>query len=263
MTTEYVMAMPSLGRAKIMTGMDLLEGLPCKKFIFVDNTKERRAYRRVVGKRAEVIDVHATSPWGPSHIHNRILDYFNNDTHLLTVVDDLKGVYTLDGSKKNGLRKLTVEEISRVIVRGFADCRKVKTKLWGVVAVKNSFYMKNTVSSRVFINDGFCGVIVGNLRWDEDQRLKSDYDYGIQHVVEYGCVVRYNSICLDAPYQSSMEGGATSYRTQEMERESIDRLKDKWPHFVHDNPRRVNEILLRFQRGAKRMVKKRKIKRGC
>lgn len=263
MGNDYIMAMPSLGREDVMTALDVLEDVDCEKFVFVDNAGERRRYKQALGKRATIVDCHAGKPWYVSHLRNRILDHFSTGAHVIYLSDDLKGLFVLDSSHKANLRALTPVEIERLIARGFADCAKVKTKLWGVVAVKNSFYMKNTVASRVFINDCFCGVIVGSLRWDEGQQMKADYDWTIQHVVKYGCVIRYNSICLEAPYQSKMKGGCAGYRTEDNERASIEMLKAKWPHFVHDNPRRFNEVLLRFPRGTKRTVTKKKIKRGC
>ncbi len=260
MPQEYVLTIPSLGRAETFTALDEFQGLDCRKFIFVDNASERRAYKRVVGKRAKVIDCHASPPWCVSNVRNVAFDRFGSGAHVLCLCDDVKALHILDAAQPRKLRKLTIEEIEKVIAQGFLDCERVKTKLWGVYAVKNAFYMKPKVSARVFIIDAFSGVIVGKLRWDEEQQFKADYDFCIQHISRYGCVVRYDSICVDAPYNTT-EGGCLNYRTQSGEAAAVERLKAKWPHFVHDNPRRFNEILLRFPKGEKRAVSKKKIKK--
>jgi len=261
MSQEYVLTIPSLGRAETFTALDAFAGLDCRKFIFVDNRQERRAYKLVVGKRAKVIDCDASPPWSVSHVRNAAFDHFGKGAHVLCLCDDVKALHILDASQKRKLRKLTIEEIEKLIARGFSDVKKVGTKLWGVYPVKNAFYMKDKVSSRVFIIDAFSGVIVGDLRWDEEQQFKGDYDLTIQHISQYGCIVRYDSICVDAPYNTT-EGGCLTYRTPSAEADAIERLKAKWPHFVHDNPRRFNEILLRFPKsGSKKRVINKKRRR--
>lgn len=129
---------------------------------------------------------------------------------------------------------------------GFHDDRGLH--LQGIAPTSNPYFVH-----KKFTTDGF---IIGDciavrqhsgIRFDETLKLKEDYDFTIQHLEKYGRVLRHNDIlCEFAHYTNA--GGAVAVRTMEVEQASIKRLKEKWPLFIKDNPKRPNEILLRWKK---------------
>ena len=82
-----------------------------------------------------------------------------------------------------------------------------------------------------------------NLRFDSSLRLKEDYDYTLQHIKEFGGCVRYGLFLCSFKHYSN-KGGAVSYRTNNLEQETIKYLMEKWGECIKLNPKRENEILL-------------------
>lgn len=85
------------------------------------------------------------------------------------------------------------------------------------------------------------------LFFDEQMKLKEDYDYTMAHIYEFGGVARCNAILAHFAHRSNA-GGAVDFRTAEREQEAIAHLKKKWGAYIQDNPKRPNEILLKLPR---------------
>lgn len=99
------------------------------------------------------------------------------------------------------------------------------------------------VSTRKFVPTPCITVRPTHLRFDTNLRLKEDYDFTLQHWATYGGAARCDFIAPSFGRYTN-EGGAVSYRTPELEQETIAYLMEKWPGMIRLNPRRENEILL-------------------
>ena len=75
--------------------------------------------------------------------------------------------------------------------------------------------------------------------------LKEDYDYTCQHLARYGLVARCDLILAEFAHRSNA-GGAVAYRTGERERDMIRHLMKKWPGKFRMNPKRANEVIMRW-----------------
>jgi hypothetical protein len=117
-------------------------------------------------------------------------------------------------------------------------------KLAGVAPTSNPFYGSTTLKLRHFIVGDLMLAAPNPLRFDPAFALKEDYDYTCQHLARYGGVVRVDWILASFRHRTN-KGGAVDVRTPELEQEAIVRLKEKWPDWIRDNPRRENEVLLR------------------
>jgi hypothetical protein len=183
---------------------------------------------------------------GIQYARNAILDYFPKETEIVTLCDDVESLQILD-SIGGKLRLLTAKEWHKLILAGFISARKWGTKLWGVYPVANHFYMSWKVSTKAFIIGTFSGIIVSDIRHDERLELKEDYDFSLKHIQRYSGVIRYNNVCVKAKHYKN-KGGCVGYRTIEKEQNAISVLKAMYPKNVVDNPRRENEILLKFSK---------------
>lgn len=79
--------------------------------------------------------------------------------------------------------------------------------------------------------------------------LKEDYDFTCSHLKENGSVMRCNRLTLVVKHYSN-SGGAVATRDKKgvEERKNIAILKRKWPRVFHDNPKRKNEVVMRWKK---------------
>lgn len=237
--SEYAIAIPSRNRAEKVTTLQAFEGLDIDRYIFVNDEKEKEEYEKH-NKGVKVISCFTS---GITNVRNFMLDYFSEGKKIVTLCDDVDGVYKAVEGK---LVKLTPQELHALIIEGFRLAELNKTKLWGVYPVSNAFYMDDKFSPDGFVIGTFSGIIVSDIRHDSQMILKEDYDFTIKHVQKFKRIVRFNNYCVKAKHYSN-KGGCVDYRTTEAEQKSIARLKEMYPEIIKDNPRRPNEILLKWQ----------------
>jgi len=81
-------------------------------------------------------------------------------------------------------------------------------------------------------------------RYDSALRTKEDYDITLQHIKEYGGVLRINYLSPQFKHWNN-PGGVVDYRSDAVEQASIKYLEKKWGRAIRRNTKRPNEILLR------------------
>lgn len=164
---------------------------------------------------------------------------FKENRPCVQLSDDLTKLQQIDDESK--LWDITLDEaISAMgnIVDSFG------VKLGGVAPVTNTFYYspEKPVKTHHFIVGDMIYVKPSAPRFDMELRLKEDYDFTAQHISLYGGVARCDFIFASFKHRTN-SGGVVSYRTPEVEQESIARLQEKWGEAVRLNPRRENEVL--------------------
>lgn len=235
----YHFVIPSKGRSDNVTTIKAL-GLDDRNVTIVVNTrKEAEEYARFYMCSILVSGVKGITP-----NRNWILDYFGSGKRIITLCDDVKGIFRLDGKK---VYKLDYLHFRQMCDKGFEDCEKFGTKLWGVYPIKNHFFMSESLSPNNFIIGTFSGIIISDIRMDNQLILKEDYDFTIKHILKYKKVLRYNYYAVEASHYKN-KGGCVDYRNDLAERQSISRLLELYPNYVRENPKRPNEILLTFKK---------------
>ena len=237
---KVTFCIPSKGRADKVETIENLGIRNKNTIIFVDSPEEREEYLEY--NRCKVV---YTKTKGIQHARNAILDYFNIGDYIITLCDDVKGVYELKGKKD--LRRLNYTGLIKLINLGFDACLKYGTELWGVYPIKNDFYMSRTIAPAGFVIGTFSGIIVNDIRCDTSLQLKEDYDFTIKNIIRFKKIVRFNYYCVEAKHYNN-KGGCVDYRNPEMEKAACDRLLELYPNYVRLNPRRENEVLLKFKK---------------
>jgi hypothetical protein len=174
-------------------------------------------------------------------------DAWRHGAPCLQVSDDLRKVEKPVWSGSRGKYVGEIIAFSEAVRCLLAMGDLHRARLCGVAPTPNPFYFNpsRAVTTRAFIVGDLCLLFPCDLWWDERLRLKEDYDMTLQHVRRYRRVARCNGILATFLHRQNA-GGAVSYRTAELERRTIAYLKAKWPDRIRDNPRRPNEVLLRF-----------------
>lgn len=171
---------------------------------------------------------------------NRALeDAFAENKACVQLSDDLTKLQQVDDELQ--LWDITLEEAVKAMAK---ICQGTGAKLAGVAPVANTFYYspEKPVKTQHFIVGDMIYVEPSKPKFDTELKLKEDYDFTAQHIAMYDLVARCDFIFASFKHRTNA-GGAVSYRTPEVEQESIARLKDKWGNAIRLNPRRENEIL--------------------
>lgn len=154
--------------------------------------------------------------------------------------DDLKGFQRLQEGAKRGAVPTKWPEVREALL-GALEARGVH--LAGLPPTANPFFSKPGIKEKAFIiGDLFAAS--GECRFDETLPLKEDYDFTCRHLETYGRVARIGDFLAEYSHYKN-RGGAVSYRTEQLEEKTCARLLERWPQYLHANPKRKNEVVLR------------------
>lgn len=105
----------------------------------------------------------------------------------------------------------------------------------------------NEFSRQHFILGDFFVVDKSKVLFDQSMTLKEDYDFTCSHIKAHGSVLRCNRMTISVKHYTN-NGGACANRDKKgvEERKNIDILQRKWPRCFSDNPKRKNEVILRW-----------------
>lgn len=166
-------------------------------------------------------------------------DAFANGHLCVQTSDDLTGI------KRLGVTDHQPISLGDAIDEMRSALAETGARLAGCAPTANPFYGAHKVSTAGFVVGDLIAVAPTDLRFDPALRLKEDYDYTCQHLATYGAVARCDWILATYRHRTNA-GGAVSYRNRASEREAIQHLVAKWPGVFRLNPKRANEILMRW-----------------
>ncbi len=93
------------------------------------------------------------------------------------------------------------------------------------------------------IGDFFVVDPASTCSFDEEMRLKEDYDFTCSQLRAYGKVCRFNRLLLHAEHYVNA-GGAVDVRNRKEEKRNIKILRRKWPGVFLNSPRGDTEVRL-------------------
>lgn len=176
---------------------------------------------------------------GISVAKNMALDHAG-DRVCIQTADDLKGFQRLQEGAKRGAVPTTWPEVRQALLEAL---EKPGVHLAGLPPTANPFFSRPGIREKAFI----CGDILaatGELRFNETLKLKEDYDFTCRHLEAYGRVARIGDFLVEYTHYKN-RGGVVSYRTEQLEEETCALLLQRWPQYLHANPKRKNEVVLR------------------
>jgi hypothetical protein len=171
-------------------------------------------------------------------------DAFCQGADCLQLSDDLKTLRFTEGKDNKKRTNLSIAQAVHIMAMSM---REKDVYLAGVAPTDNAFFYNQPFSSNLFIvGDMMLVRSASTPRFDTAMTLKEDYDFTCQHIAKYGAVVRCNQILASFQHRTN-RGGAVAYRSEIREQENIAYLKRKWPGKIVDNPRRPNEVLMKWK----------------
>jgi hypothetical protein len=194
-------------------------------YIFVANQKEKKLYEVVI-PRDKYKDI-IVGKLGIANQRKFIKNYFKEGDHVVSLDDDVEGIYKLSGEK------LVEVKAKPFFNNAFKRLEKEKKFMWGVYPVRNPFFMKQTVSTGLsFIVGALYGYIVRHdktLEPNKNAEGKEDYHQSILYYLKDGGVVRFNNITIKTKFLA--KGGLGEDRF-ERNRLSAEFLQEKYPDIV-------------------------------
>lgn len=230
---EYRIAIPSYKRQETIEKKTLNYLLsecklnPSVIDVFVANQEEYLLYQHLTKRGVNVIIGLETL----RSQRNFITKYYTEGTKIICFDDDVDGLYKKKGNK---LEKFI--DLNPFFNIGFAECAKNKTKLWGITAVLNGFYMNNKISNNLkYIVGCFFGQIIDHSPalqiYLED---KEDFERTIKYYKYFGSVVRLNMFAPKTDYYKE-KGGMQITRTEKRVTASAIFLAKNYPQYCKIN----------------------------
>lgn len=138
-------------------------------------------------------------------------------------------------------------------MRGAEDNRGMRPQLGGVYMLGScarTFAGDAFVRQHFIIGDFFV-VDKSDVRFDEEMKLKEDYDFACSHIKAHGSVMRCNRMTLNVKHYANSGGACTNRDSKgEEEQRNIAILRRKWPGVFAANPKRKNEVIMRWKASA-------------
>ena len=221
-----LIAIPSKGRAG-KTKTDRFLG---QSTLYVPES-EAEDYRR--HSKVEVVAV-PNSVKGITATRNWILE--NTDQRYVVMVDDdlHRQGYTKLYPEKVKERPMTEQAWCFEFARLFAITEDLGWKIWGVKTEGSprSVYPYKPLNFRSYITASCMGLVNdGEFLFDEQFKVKEDYEIGLRHVEKYGGVLCARYLFWQNTHWHD-EGGCKEYRTQKVEAEAIRLLVEKYPNRI-------------------------------
>jgi hypothetical protein len=161
--------------------------------------------------------------------------YYKVDERIIQFDDDVEGVY----KKINDKRTELFTDILTLAKLAFHECQKSGTKLWGICAVHNPFYMNNNISYNLKYVEGavFGQIITHDKNLSVTLEDKEDFERSILYFHKYKCIVRLNGFSMETKFYTE-PGGMQETRTEERVTKSALFLLKKWPQYCSLNDKK-------------------------
>ena len=254
MSNKYVVAIPSYKREEILVTKSLktlIDGgvSPSQLYIFVANNEEKDNYEKHVPK-----NMYKTLVVGKKGITNQrkfILKYFPEGQCIVSIDDDVEGLYKAQGSTK----LVQVRDVDKFYKEAFDRLNKEKLYIWGIYPVRNPFFMKNTVTTNLkFIIGTMYGFINRHepkLQPSAEIEEKEDYEQSILYFLMDGGVLRYNNVTIKTKFHA--EGGLGKIDNRfEANKHAAEYLQKTYPEYVSTFHRKTGMTEIRLKRVASR-----------
>lgn len=231
--TDWIIAIPSYKRAETLRDKTLAtltaHNIPPHKIhVFVANKEEYATYKGTLIPRTYG-HLHIAEP-GMMAVRNYITGFFPIGKAIFNMDDDIRGFIQWSPTARRNERPL--QDLSRVITKGFEDARRTGFRLFGFYPVSNGFFMKegHTEDLRYIIGSVW-GIINPGKILTVTIDDKEDYQRSVMMYLLDGGVIRYNNISPQSAYYKE-EGGMQETRTFKRIEASAKAMVKSFPELV-------------------------------
>tara|TARA_R110002020_G_scaffold431901_2_gene641965 strand:- start:4422 stop:5183 length:762 start_codon:yes stop_codon:yes gene_type:complete len=184
---DYLIIIPSYNREKLLkeTTLKLLENVEHRIIILYD-----KDYPYSPIDNIEQIE----APRGIGNVRNYIREHYNG-YRILMIDDDINSI---DKLNDDGITFSPIN-FNEWVKTAWETASKENVKLWGVNLYHNSFFCRQTITTKLcYINGSFTGLDLTDNQLPLKTELDhmEDYDFTIQHFIRDKGVLKFNDVCL-------------------------------------------------------------------
>ena len=247
---NYIVAIPSYNRSDIISKktLSMLKdgGVNKEKiFIFVANNEEYKKYLHALQTYTDLYNKIIVGKLGITHQRNFIKKYFKENQRIVSIDDDIEGLYKLNNSTL-----ARIQHVDAFFKEAFERLNREGLYIWGIYPVMNPYFMQNTVTTGLkFIIGGLYGFInrkLTDLNPSSESEGKEDYEQSILYYKKDGGVLRYNNVTIKTKFLAKGGLGELDKRF-EINKKSANYLEKTYPDLVSIFHRKngMTEIKLR------------------
>ena len=247
---NYIVAIPSYNRSDIISKKTLSMlndgGVNKEKiFIFVANNEEYKKYLHALQTYTDLYNKIIVGKLGITHQRNFIKKYFKENQRIVSIDDDIEGLYKLNNSTL-----ARIQHVDAFFKEAFERLNREGLYIWGIYPVMNPYFMQNTVTTGLkFIIGGLYGFInrkLTDLNPSSESEGKEDYEQSILYYKKDGGVLRYNNVTIKTKFLAKGGLGELDKRF-EINKKSANYLEKTYPDLVSIFHRKngMTEIKLR------------------
>lgn len=192
-------------------------------------------------------------------IPNEIQGITNTRNWILKNTDEKWVVFLDDDAKNIGYTELGRTQAKKIDIRdegfwceeflkAFDLTEQLGYKLWGVKteAAPRSVYPYKPILTRTYLTASCMGMVNdGEFYFDENFKVKEDYEICLRHLKIYGGILGIRYIHWENEHWTT-EGGCKDYRTLEMEKKAIKDLHKLYPNMIRSAKRKANQFTIQL-----------------
>lgn len=197
---EWKYCIPSYKRCGRQKTVSYLLGIGCDKDRIIISTQTEEDYRSYLREYAQKVGKVIYGKGDRVSINrNNLLNFMPAGVKIVLLEDDINSVSRLvESDGKNRLEEIrTIDELDKVVAKGFEIAEKNGTICFGLNMTANPFFMRGGYTRKRLVHTGFMGIINTDLRFDERMKVWDDPEMNCQIIKRYGSVVSLNGYCAD------------------------------------------------------------------
>lgn len=235
-----LIAIPSKNRAGKTTTNKILPNIGTF-FVPESELHQYSNIKNIVGVPKEIQGITKTRNW--------ILKN-TNEKWVVFLDDDAKNVGWTKLDERN-CKMITEKDEgfwAEEFLKAFDLAEQLGYKLWGVKteAAPRSVYPYKPIITKTYLTASCMGMVNdGEFYFDEDFKVKEDYEICLRHIVKYGGILGIRYIHWENEHWTT-EGGCKDYRTVEMEKDAIKKLAKMYPGMIRSAKRKANQFTIQL-----------------
>jgi hypothetical protein len=173
-----------------------------------------------------------------------------NEKWVVFLDDDAKNVgYTELG--RTQAKKIEIKEEgfwAEEFLKAFDLTEQLGFKMWGVKteADPRSVYPYKPILTKTYLTASCMGMVNdGEFYFDENFKVKEDYEICLRHIVKYGGILGIRYLHWENEHWVT-EGGCKDYRTIEIEKKAINDLVKMYPGMIRSAKRKANTFTIQL-----------------
>jgi glycosyltransferase involved in cell wall biosynthesis len=197
--------------------------------------------KNVVGVPNEIQGITSTRNW--------ILK--NTDEKWVVFLDDDVKEYGYTELGRTQSKKIKIKDEgfwAEEFLKAFDLTEQLGYKMWGVKSEssKLSVYTYKPILTRTYLTASCMGMVNdGEFYFDENFKVKEDYEICLRHIVKYGGILGIRYIHWENEHWIT-DGGCKDYRTIEMEKKAIKDLVKMYPNMIQSAHRKANTFTIKL-----------------